>query len=88
MRCRECGGPVVAALRPDVDEPDALYCTRCWRLRLGRDLVASGRYSDYPGLPHGGADMQQPGNAIYEMKRALLRAWLRPNPREDWSDCE
>lgn len=93
MTCTQCGGPVVAALRPDApmeagETPNARYCSECWRLIFARELVASGRISDYPGLPHGGADMQQPGNAHYDLNRAMLRAWLRPNPREDWRDCE
>lgn len=58
-------------------------CQRRRRLEFVRELVADGRLTDYPGLPHGGADMQQPGDAVYELKRAMLRAWVRPNPWED-----
>ncbi|MBF6589520.1 MAG: hypothetical protein IVW57_03180 [Ktedonobacterales bacterium] len=84
MSCVNCGRPVVRALAPDTgveagESPSVFYCAACWRLRLARDLVADGKRTDYPGFKHGGADMQQPGDANRDFNRAVMRALIRPN---------
>lgn len=86
--CVRCGGPVVAALVADAQDveagesPTPMFCTPCWRLIFGRELVATGRYTEYPGFKHD-ARIEQPGDAMYDLNCVLFRAWLRPDP---WAD--